>query len=129
MKRVKRYSSTLEAITKLPPKAIPHIIPHLDKDILKAVGEVVVNTLDGNIPLDKKQRKQLKPYKQGLRSIADCCRHKKYKSRDIKTLVSRQRGGFLPALLVPALSLIAKSILGGAVASTAGLAIKKLANG
>jgi len=77
-------------------------------NVIKTVCECVINTLQGNIPLTKKQKSRLFSYKQSLRKLSN----KKiplYKKR--KLLV--QRGdGFLSVLLPAAISVISSLIHG-----------------
>lgn len=74
---------------------------------IHAVMECIRNILNGNVPLDKAQLKQMRKYKTTLRTLANNCLAVREKRR-----VLRQRGGFLASLLPIALSALG-SLFGG----------------
>lgn len=69
--------------------------------VFKVIGEIARNILLGHIHVPKKYMTKLRPYKKVLRRLAVRSSMKKKK----RLLI--QRGGFLPGLLIPAISLIA----------------------
>lgn len=64
------------------------------------------NILKGNVPLNKEQYRYLQKYRCTLRQLSN----KKLKIKDRKDILVNQRGGFLPSLLIPVLS-VAGSLL------------------
>lgn len=129
MKRVYNNIDMLETVSKLPSKTIPKVIPHMDKNFIKTIAEINSNVLKGNIPLEKQDVKRLQHYKQCMRQIDSCCSQKKINTEKVGKVISNQTGGFLPVLLSTVIPLLLKGLVSGAAATTAGLAINKIANG
>jgi hypothetical protein len=74
----------------------------IDGEILNGVCECALNTLKGNVRLNKKQKKILTKYKKDLRLLAN-----KRTSKNRKKQIIIQKGGsFLPWLIAPAISLV-----------------------
>ncbi len=69
---------------------------------IRAVAELALNVLSGNVKLSPKEKKQLSGFKQELRLLAN----KKLSLRK-KRQVIVQRGGFIGALLAPLASILA----------------------
>lgn len=78
---------------------------------IQAVSECIMNIIDGNVPVNKKELQQLTQHKQILRSLANKC----FPIKKKKTIL-KQKGGFLN-LLVPlamrAIPLIMSALSGG----------------
>jgi len=71
-------------------------------DFVKCICEVCHNLLKGNIPIDKKQKRNLYRYRNVLRFLAS----RKNTSVAVKRRKLIQKGGaFLPLLLPPLLSI------------------------
>ena len=77
------------------------IIKRATRDNINALSEVAINTLLGNIPLNPAQKSHLKRHRSKIRVLAH--RHTSVKKK--KDLLV-QKGGFLPFLLTPLLSII-----------------------
>ena len=73
-----------------------------NRHFIDCVSECAINILKGNVPLTNAQMSKLRPRKQDLRALSV----KKTKKRKII-----QKGGFLSALLAPALSVLAGLLL------------------
>ena len=73
------------------------------KKLLRAIREIIQNILKGRINLKKKQKMFLSRYKKVLRGFVS--RKKLSPSSQKRYLV--QKGGFLPTLLVPVVSMLA----------------------
>jgi len=71
--------------------------------IYYAISEISKNVLNGNIPIDEKNRKILRRYKAQLREI----RKKTLTLKRRKTIIN-QKGGLVPGLLVPAVGFLAQ---------------------
>lgn len=82
------------------------IITKATKGNINALSELALNTLLGNVPFDSTHKKKLKRHRFSIRHLAKKISLKKKK----EFLV--QKGGFLPLLITPILS-----ILGGLAAN------------
>ena len=69
--------------------------------LIKCLGECCHNILQGVVPVDEVTRRKLKRHAKQIREVAD-----PKVSLKRKRAVLVQRGGFLPALLVPVLSAV-----------------------
>lgn len=78
------------------------------KDEILSLTEVCINLLGGNIELTLSERKRLKKHSKTIRGVSGKIPFTQKK----KLLV--QRGGFLPLLLAPLLSVLA-SVTGAAI--------------
>ena len=72
---------------------------------IRAISECIQNILQGNVPLQSQHLKQMKRYKNLLRSFAKRC----YSAKKKKSLI-KQKGGFIGALIP-----LAVSALGGII--------------
>lgn len=129
MKNIIKQKELLEVLKRANPKMRSAMIQHADCDLIKTLIEVVVNLLDGNIPLSHKQKKQLEKYKRKLRILYRECynqRTKKIKRLKKARKIVIQTGGALPFLIPLLAPLFAKAALTGAVGATAGYAVKKI---
>lgn len=84
---------------KAKPKLRNAIIRNSEDDFIKTLAEISLNTLNGNIGLDNKTKKKLRPYKRVIRKLACSKRCNKSKRKLII-----QKGGFLPMLIGTILS-------------------------
>lgn len=105
--RLKRNLDFLRVLKKANPKQRKAIINDGNKDLILCLCEVIDNILHGTIKLSPKQKKELSKYKKVLRQLVD----KKVAIKRKRRLFV-QKGGFLPAILGPALGLAA-TLLGG----------------
>lgn len=85
------------------PKLQSAIMRHCDVNVIKALSEISLNTLKGNLKVSVKTKAKLKKYKTTLRKMA-CSKTKTSAKRNILV----QKGGFLPTLIGVVLS----SVLG-----------------
>ena len=104
--RLKRNFNLLQVLQKAPPKQRKAILSTATRDLVLCISEIVDNILKGNLKLTKKQVARLKRYKNVLRNMAN----KKVSTKTKQKLLS-QKGGFLSALLGPAIGIIG-SLLG-----------------
>ena len=79
-------------------KQLKDLLRNITNDQLKALCEISVNVLYGNIPLSKKTKEQLKPYKTLLSYLSD---NKKSRKRKLLQLHTK----------LPALQLLLKAVL------------------
>jgi hypothetical protein len=68
--------------------------------IYYSIAEISKNTLNGNIPVTEREKIRIQPYKEHLRRLA---RKSGVPLKEKKQIVL-QSGGFLPGLLIPALT-------------------------
>ena len=80
------------------------VIKSADKHQIKALAEIVANTLAGSIPVSPAGRKQLRPFKTVLRKIS----HKSTSNKDRKHLIFRNLVSVIKLLnlVKPALELL-----------------------
>ena len=86
-----------------------YILTHASADLINCICECCLNVLNGNVKINKKQRKALLPYGNILRELTQ---------HNVPVETRRQRilqrgGSFLPALLVPILTVFAKLLKNG----------------
>ena len=77
------------------------ILQDLPADTLRALTEIAVNVLQGNLPLSSGQKTSLKRHKEKIQLLARVKGSFK-KKKDFLV----QKGGFLPHLLKPALQVL-----------------------
>lgn len=99
---IKRHFDTLKVLSKAPHKLRNAVIDHSKADLVRALCEIVYNTLEGNIKLTEKDRQKLKRYHRYLYQLS-----RKSLSVKKKKQILKQRGGFLMTLLPPALAILA----------------------
>ena len=100
LRRLKRNFNTLKVLRKAPVQQQKYILAHETKDLIECIGEIIGNLLEGKVKLTSMQKRKLQMYKHMLRKI-----HSKRKTAVTRKLVV-QKGGFLSALLGPALGVI-----------------------
>ena len=104
--RLKRNFDLLKVLQKAPAKQRKAILVNSTGDLILCIAEIIQNILQGNVKINKAQKNKLQKYKSVLRNIAS----KKTKVAAKKKLLV-QKGGFLSALLGPAIGIIG-SLLG-----------------
>lgn len=101
MPKAMQYRDYLSLLSKKSNKKRRNLlIDYAEKGEIIALQEIVQNLLSGNIPLNNKQKGNLKKHKSLLRKIVKKCSLRKKKS------LLKQQGGFLTSLLPIALNLI-----------------------
>lgn len=78
------------------------IISQADSDLISALSECILNTIKGRVKLKKHQIRKLRKNKIILQKLAD----QKTSISSRRKLLIQNGGGFLPALLIPALSVL-----------------------
>ena len=76
-----------------------------DKDIQKLIREVSVNVLNGKVSLTARQKGKLRRHASAVRALA-----LKKTSHKRRLAITNQKGGFLSALLVPAVATLASML-------------------
>ena len=105
--RVKKHIHALHVLKTARPKVRRALLKEGDKDLIQCLCECCHNILNGHIKLLPKQKKLLQRHCKDLRALSSK-RVKLGKKRQILV----QKGGFLPAVLAPILT-IASSLIGG----------------
>ena len=98
--RLQRNKHLLQVLAKSKPNVVKSVIKSADRDLIDTLCECCLNVLNGNVPLAPPQKRKLCKYKTVLRTLA----YKKQASQQKKKRSLLQKGGFLPALLAPALA-------------------------
>ena len=116
MKNVKNLKKVLKCVGELDalaqsttPEERRQLLRRIKDCVIDAISEISKNCLNGNIEYKKCDLDKLEKYKEILRKIS-----KKTSAKTRKRYII-QKGGFLPLLLPPALSLLA-SVVGSAIA-------------
>ena len=100
MEKIIKNLNKLKILSCCKKKIKDNLIKKGDREFLLAIEECVINTLNGNINLSKKEKSQLIKFKYSLRRLI---REKSLKGKK-KILI--QQGGFLQVLLPSAITLI-----------------------
>lgn len=112
---IHRNHDYLSVLGRCSSKQRSAIIKNAHKDLLLAISEVAHNIAQQNIPLTPQQLTSLRKHKHLLQLIA---------SKKVSHLKKRQllvqKGGFLPLLLAPLLSLLG-GLAGKGIAKAVGL--------
>ena len=104
--RLKRNWELLKLLKKTKGKERRNALIYVGKqDLIRAICEIIHNVLLGTVKLKPTEIKRLKRYKSVLRQLAD----RKVAVKTKEDLV-KQRGGFLPLILGPALGVVASLI-------------------
>ena len=102
---VEKAKTTLMLLANATPNAAKKIIESANRDVIKAISEISLNTLNGVLKLTPSQRLKLKRYKNVMRKISQ----KKIKMADRRKIIQRGRS-LLPLLLRFALPLVIKPL-------------------
>ena len=104
--RMKLYLPTLRRIHRMREKAKRDYVEKCDRQVIDCVSECAKkNVLKGNVPLTNAQMSKLRPRREDLRALSV----KKTSLAKKRKII--QKGGFLSALLAPALSVLAGLLL------------------
>lgn len=96
----------LRALSNLGDKERIALLECLDDKQVHCICECIYNTLQGNVPLSKYQKRQLSYHKTVLRNLVEPDEPIKKKKR----ILVQNGGAFLPFLLAPLLSGVLGSI-------------------
>ena len=104
----KRNVCLLKAVCHLNKNQRATFLRAADEKFIRCIRECVLNTLNGNVPLERYEKDRLVKYKTTLRRVV--AKRGGWKSKR-KLLI--QRGGFLPYIIGPILSALLTQIIGG----------------
>lgn len=108
--RLNRNLQAIQTLSNSKRKQRDILLQHANRDLIDCVCDCAHNILKGNVPLKEAEFKYLNKYRCSLRKLSN----KKLKSKERKDLIINQRGGFLPQLLIPVIS-VASSLLADAI--------------
>ena len=103
------YHPMLLALSSARPKVRTLILKSLDRSTIRILALLAANIMHGNIPLDKRQVRNLRRFKSLVKLLSY-----KYASTEEKRKALLQQGGFLP-LLLPIISSIAGALVSKAI--------------
>jgi hypothetical protein len=98
-RRLRANLDELKVLKKAKPKLRKNIIKAAENDLITCLAECSHNVLNGNIQLSNKDKTALKKHQKALRELA-----KRKLSTSKRRRILIQKGGFLPALLGPILT-------------------------
>lgn len=98
--KLKKNIDYLKVLSKANKHQRGAIIQTANKELIECLCECALNILNGNVPLKNSDLQKLQKHKCHLRNLSD----PNISEEDKRTLL-QQKGGFLPILLAPILSL------------------------
>ena len=102
---MRRYLPILKKITRMGDKARRRYVKNCDKALMDCFSECAKNVLKGNVPLSDRQFSRLKRQKTNVRALAN----RRTSLRKKRHIV--QKGGFIGALLMPAVATLGSIVL------------------
>jgi hypothetical protein len=108
-KRLQQNITYIDVLAKAKPSQRKAILETADNELILCLCECILNIINGNIPLKAQELSKLIKHKTNLRHLASL---KTPTKRRREILV--QKGGFLPAVLMPILG-IASQLLADAI--------------
>lgn len=129
MKNLQNQRDFLNVLIKLNPKLRKSLLKHANKNLKRAIVEIIVNVMHGNIKLSKNQKQKLLKYKTILRRV-----YKQYyneRNNKIKKIKINQKdivqvGGVLPLIIPLIAGIIGKAALAGVATAGAAYATNKI---
>jgi len=106
--RIKRNAPLLRALYHATPQKRKDILSHCSPDFLKALCEIALNILKGNIKLSPSQYRSLKKQKKVIRLLAD----KKSGLKRKRLALKSQGGGFILPILTALAPIIGDLVAG-----------------
>jgi len=103
--RMRRYLPILKRITRMNDKARRRYVKNCDRALMDCFSECAKNILKGNVPMSDRQFSRLKRQKTNVRDLAS----KRTSLRKKRLIV--QKGGFIQALLMPAIATLGSAVL------------------
>lgn len=97
----------LKELAHAKPKERKKILAKANLVLIKSIVECIENVLKGNVRLTKEYKEKLQKYKNILRKINSTTNKLSQK----KQVIVQSGGAFLPALLVPVISVLADHLI------------------
>ena len=101
MALLRKHCHLLRTLSKSKPALTRAIIEKGDKELIRAISEIALNTLKGNVKLNNTQSRKLKRYRKHLHLLAN------RRTSLLNKKKALQKGGIVPALLAAVTPLIA----------------------
>ncbi|KAJ8019439.1 hypothetical protein HOLleu_41037 [Holothuria leucospilota] len=106
MQRWRKHGPYLQVLAKGSPKQKQGIISGASKDLIHCLCEGAVNTLKGNVPLNRLQKKKLRKHRNTLRTLAN----RRVSIPSKRKLLLQRGGSFLAALLPPLIGVLGSAL-------------------
>lgn len=109
------HSKLIDYLCALPLHKRNRIIKDLNRDQIDAITSVILNYLEGNLPLtikDHKKESKLAKLKKLMKAV---CRKTGVSLTKRKAVFTSQKGGFILGLLLPAAASVLGNLIGWAV--------------
>lgn len=97
----------LKTLALAPPKLRHMILESGNLQLIKAIVECIENVLKGNVPINESCFRKLKKHKSALRAVSKSPNKLSQK----KKVIIQKGGAFLPALLLPVITVLAEKLL------------------
>jgi len=104
--RLTRNLDFLKLLAKGNRRVRQKIIRSSHNDLIRCLSDCCLNVIKGNVQLDNQQKKRLVRHRKTVRNLS----HKTVSLKKKRALLL-QKGGALPALLVPILSIVGSLLL------------------
>lgn len=104
--RLKTHTDLLRALHTLKPKYIKALLKSCDEEEINCICECIHNVLKGKVPLEEKEKRKLKKYKDILRKLV-----RKSTNKIRKHIIIQKGGAFLPIILGSILSALVGSLV------------------
>ena len=103
-KRLRQNIPLLRVLRRATPKQANVLISKPNnRELVLCLCEIADNILAGTVKLSSRQKQILSNHKKTIRALAN----KSIKLSTKRRLLTRQKGGFFPAILTPALTVVA----------------------
>lgn len=93
METLRKYEHFFGVLAVAKPELRKAMLFKSDDALIKAIVEIVLNTLNGNLPISKKVIRQMKPHRVIMRKIAN---KKKRQLKSHRRILVQKGGGFIP---------------------------------
>lgn len=100
-----QQSAILKIVLRAKPSLRNELLKHADKELVRILCECVLNILNGNIPINDKEKKKLCRYKNILRSVV-----RKTKCWKKKRTIIQRGGKYVVPILAPIIGRLLSSI-------------------
>lgn len=98
--KLKKNIDYIKVLSKANKQQQKAILQAANKELIECLCECALNIVNGNVPLKNSDLQKLQKHKSRLRGLSD----PSIKIKE-KRILLQQKGGFLPILLAPILSL------------------------
>ena len=100
----KKTALQLNVLRRSSPKVRRQLINTAPDDLIRTISECSLNVLRGNVRLNQREKRRLKPYRTILRGLTTS------RSAATRRRLINQKGGFLGALIGPLLGAVLPAV-------------------